>query len=51
MTKEDNESFKKSTKCWICDDGYIDTDVKIRDHCHDAGKHRGSPKTVISILN
>ena len=28
MTKEDNEDFENSTKCWICDNNYIDTDVK-----------------------
>ena len=27
MTKEDNEELKNSTKCWICDNGYIDNDV------------------------
>ena len=34
MTKEDNEDFKNSTKCWICDNDYVDNDVKLRDHCH-----------------
>ena len=29
MTKEDNEEFKTSTKCWICDNDYFDTDVKV----------------------
>ena len=34
MTKEDNEDFQISTKCWICDnDDYVDNDVKVRDHC------------------
>ena len=33
MTKEDNEDFENSTKCQICDNDYIDNDVKIRDHC------------------
>ena len=33
MTKEDNEDFENSSKCWICDDDYIDNDVKLRDHC------------------
>ena len=42
MTKEDNENFKNSTKCWICDNDYIDTDVKESDHCHITGKDRGS---------
>ena len=31
-----------STKCWIRDNGYIDTDVKVRYHCHISGKYRGS---------
>ena len=31
-----------STKCWICDNNYIDGDVKVRDHCHTTGKYRGS---------
>ena len=42
MTKEGNEDFKNSTKCWICDNDYIDKDVKVRDHCHITGKYRGS---------
>ena len=50
MTKEDNEDFKNSTKCWICHNDYIDTDVKVRNHCHFTGKYRGSGH-VISILN
>ena len=29
MTKEANEDFKNSTKCWICDNDYIDGDVKV----------------------
>ena len=43
MTKEDNEDFKNPTKCWICDNDYIDGDVKVRDHCHITGKYRGCP--------
>ena len=42
MTKEDNEDFKNSTKCWICDNDYVDNDVKVRDNCHITGKYRGS---------
>ena len=42
MTKEDNKDFKNSTKCWICNNDYIDTDVKVRDHCHITEKYRGS---------
>ena len=42
MTKEDNENFTNSTKCWICDNDYIDNDIKVRGHCHITGKYRGS---------
>ena len=40
MAREDNEDFENSTKCWICDNDYIDGDVKVRDHCHITGKYR-----------
>ena len=40
MTKEDNEDFKNSTKCWICDNNYFENDVKVRDLCHITGKNR-----------
>ena len=42
MTEEGNEDFKSSTKCWICDNDYIENDVKVRDDCHIIGKYRGS---------
>ena len=42
MTIEDNKDFEDSTKCWICEIDYIDTDIKVRDHCHITGKYRHS---------
>ena len=42
MTTEDDKNFKDIAKCWTCDNDYIDTDVKVRDHCHIIGKYRGS---------
>ena len=42
LTKEENEDFENSTKCWICDKIYVDKNVKVRDHCHITGKYRGS---------
>ena len=42
MNKEDNGDFKNSTKCWICDNVYVDNGVKVRDHCHITEKNRGS---------
>ena len=42
MTKEDNEDFKNSTKYWICDDDFVDNDVKVRDHCHITENYKDS---------
>ena len=42
MTKEDNQDFQNFTICWICDNGHINNDVKVRDHCQITGKYRGS---------
>ena len=43
MTKKDNEDFENSTKCGnvICDNDYIDNGVKVKNHCHIAGKYKG----------
>ena len=53
MFNEDNEHFKSFTKCWVCDNDYIDTDVKVRDLSQITGKYRGSAHGdfAISILN
>ena len=29
MNKEDNKDFKNSFKCQICDNDYIDNDIKV----------------------
>ena len=42
MTKKENEDIESSTKCWICDNNYIDGNIIVRDHCHITGKYRGS---------
>ena len=49
MTKEDNGYFKNSTKCWICDNGYIENHVKVRDHCHITGECKGSEHRDFNI--
>ena len=50
ITKEDNEDFENSTKCLVCDNDYIDTDVKVRDHCHIARKYRGTAHRDCNII-
>ena len=42
MTKEDNEDFENSTKCWICDNAYVDGNVKVRGHYRISGNFRDS---------
>ena len=42
MTKEDNEDFKNFSECWICDNDYIDGDVRVRDYCHITCNNRDS---------
>ena len=42
MTKADNEDFKNFSECWICDNDYIDGDVRVRDYCHITWNNRGS---------
>ena len=42
MTKEEKQHLKKSTKCWIRDNDYVDNGVKVRGLCHITGKYRGS---------
>ena len=49
MTTEENENFKNTTKCWICDNDCIETDVKVRDHCHITGKCRVSAHRYCNI--
>ena len=49
MTKEDSEDFKISAKCWICNNCYVDNDVKIGDHCHITRKYRGSAQRDCNI--
>ena len=42
ITKDNNEYFRNSTKWWICGNGCVDNDVKVRDYCHITGKYRSS---------
>ena len=42
MTKRDNEYFENFIKYWICDNDYIEDDVKVRDHCHITRNYRSS---------
>ena len=53
MAKKDNKDFGNSTKCWICENDYIDYNVKAKGHCYMTGKYRGSahrdPNTNVKL--
>ena len=40
MTKEDDEHFHSSRKCWIRDNIFVEGDNKVRDNYKVTGKHR-----------
>ena len=42
MSKEEEEQFRLSNTCWICEKFIDDDDEKVRDHCHITGKFRGA---------
>ena len=42
MTDEEEELFKTAEECHICRKKYLDTEVRVRDHCHITGQYRGS---------
>ena len=51
MTKSNNEDFMNSTKCWICDNDYVDGGVKVRDHCQNTGISRVFAHRYCNINN
>ena len=42
LTEENIKDFGTADKCHICDEKYSEKDIKVKDHCHIAGKYRGS---------
>ena len=51
MSKKENEVFKNSTKCLICDKDYVHNGVKVKDQCHITGKYTGGSEDRNSIIN
>ena len=49
MRKHFNKELVITEDLWICDNDHIDTDVKVRDHCHITGKYRGSALSDCNI--
>ena len=49
MTKTDDGQVKNNTKKWICDNAYVDGDVKVKDHCHITRTYGGSARRDCNI--
>ena len=39
MTKKNNENIQSSAEFWICNNTFIESDVKVRDYRHITGKY------------
>ena len=42
MSEKEEEQFRLSNACWICEKLIDDDDEKVRDQCHVTGEFRGS---------
>ena len=38
MTKKENKNYESSAECWVCDNSFVENNVKVRDHSHATGK-------------
>ena len=50
MTKVDNEDFENSNKCWICDNDYNDSNVKVSEYPFKQNKNILKNMTVLLYL-
>ena len=48
MTKKDDENFESFAKEWLCGDTFVESDLKVRNHCHVTEKKVLHTNTVIS---
>ena len=47
MTEKEEENFRSSNTCWICEK--LIEDEKVRDHCHITGKYRGAARWKCNV--
>ena len=52
LGKEEVEQFHKETKCWICNEKFVDDveNYNVRDHCHFTGRLRGAAHKKCNFL-
>ena len=49
IIKKDDKDFGKCSKYWICDNVYIEGDLKVRDYCHITEKDRSFTRRDCNI--
>ena len=42
IRRKRKKRFDKETKCWVCNEKFVRSDVKVKDHCHFTGRYRGA---------
>ena len=50
IMSEEEEQFRSSNTCWICEKLVDDDDEKVRDHCHATGKSRSAAHWSCNII-
>ena len=51
VMSEEEEQFRSSNTCWICEKLIDDDDEKVRDHCHVTDKFRCAAHWSCNIFN
>ena len=49
LTKKQWKKYKGSTKCHICYKPFIQTNLKVRDHCHYTGLYKGPAHSLCNL--
>ena len=49
IAKEVNENFESSTRCWTCNNTFVEGNVKVRGYCHVTGTYKGTAHRDINV--
>ena len=49
MTEDDRKRFELVDECYICEEKYVEKDVRVKDHCQITGKFKGSAHKDCSL--
>jgi hypothetical protein len=49
MSKNNENNFRYSEQCYICNGEFTKSNYKVKDHCHRTGEYRGAAHTRCNI--